>query len=310
MNQITGQTLGWIGLGRMGFELAKHLAQAGANIAGYNRTRSKAEPLAEIGVQLVEQPVDLRDRDIVFTMVSTADALRQVLFSDDGLFSKSSQTPKILADFSTISEEDSQSIREAVGKFGTELLVVPVSGNDVVARAQKLRVLASGPKSAFDTVRPFLECLGPSVTYVGEGDSSRIVKIGHNLLLGIIFQGLVESTILAEKHGVPRHIYLDLINNSVLGSLFTRYKSPGIVNLDFTVTFTQALLGKDLDLGLNAAEKCGAALPLSQCVKDLVQNAIDAGDGETDFTTLLLQMAKAANITLQSEQIDLSDGLS
>ena len=101
---------------------------------------------------------------------------------------------------------------------------------------------------------PYLSCFGPNVTYVGEGDVSRVVKICHNLYLGIMFEGLAEVTLLAEKHGVPRHVFLDVINNSVLGSTFSRYKTPVIANLDYTVTFTNTLMRKDLDLGLKAAE--------------------------------------------------------
>ena len=88
------------------------------------------------------------------------------------------------------------------------------------------------------------------VSYVGEGELARVCKIAHNVMLGVVIENLIEITLLADKVGVPRHAFLAFINNGVMGSMFTRYKSPALVNLDWTTTFTPELLRKDLDLGL------------------------------------------------------------
>jgi 3-hydroxyisobutyrate dehydrogenase len=301
--------LGWIGLGRMGYAMAERLAMAKADIRGYNRTRAKAAPLVEAGVRLVDRPSELADCDIVFTMVSTAEDLKSVIFGDGGLFSSAGQTPGVLVELSTISVEASKEIRTLARSRGTEMLVVPVSGNDVVARAGKLSVMASGPRSVFDTVAPYLSCLGSKVTYIGEGDVARVVKICHNLYLGIMFEGLAEVTLLAEKHGVARHVFLDVINNSVLGSTFSRYKTPVIANLDYTVTFTNTLMRKDLDLGLSAAKACGAVLPATQLVRDVVQACIDDGHAEADYTRILDKLAQYSGMQLVSERVPVSDGL-
>ena len=301
--------LGWIGLGRMGYAMAERLAMAKADIRGYNRTRAKAEPLVEAGVRLVDRPSELADCDIVFTMVSTAEDLKSVTFGDDGLFSSPGRKPQVLVELSTISAEASAEIRALAGAQGTEMLVVPVSGNDVVARAGRLSVMASGPRSVFDMVAPYLSCFGSSVTYIGEGDVARIVKICHNLYLGIMFEGLAEVTLLAEKHGVSRHVFLDVINNSVLGSTFSRYKTPVIANLDYTVTFTNTLMRKDLDLGLKAAKERGVALPATQVVRDIVQACIDDGQAEADYTRILDKLAQYSGMQLKSEAAPVSDGL-
>ena len=116
-----------------------------------------------------------------------------------------------------------------------------------------LTLVASGPLDAFQSAEPYLRALGRGVTYVGEGELARMVKICHNVLLGVVTQCMAEITVLAEKGGVPRHSLLDFINNSVMGSMFSRYKTPAFVNLDWTPTFTPALLRKDLDLGLSSA---------------------------------------------------------
>ena len=193
---------------------------------------------------------------------------------------------------------------------GTQMLVVPVSGNDVVARAAKLSVTASGPRSVFDTMQPYLRCFGPNVTYVGEDEVSRIAKICHNLYLGIVYEGLAEVTLLAQAHGVPRHLFLEIINNSVLGSTFTRYKTPVIANLDYTVTFTNTLMRKDLELGLKAATAKGIALPATGVVNDIVQACIDDGRAEEDYTIILDKLAERAGMRLEPDNADVTDGLS
>lgn len=304
-----GHRLGWIGLGRMGSAMAERLAEAGCDISGFNRTRAKAEPLAAVGVVLVETPADLAGCEIVFTMVSTADDLRSVLIGPDGLFTRSPTVPRILVELSTIAAEESARLREVALRLGCQMLVVPVSGNDVVARAGRLSVMASGPRPAFDVVAPYLFNFGPSVTYVGDGEVARIVKICHNLYLGIMFEGLAEVTLLAEKHGVPRHVFLDVINKSVLGSTFSRYKTPVIANLDYTVTFTNTLMRKDLDLGLAAAGSVGVTLPATQVVRDLVQSSIEDGRAEADYTVLLDKLAQHAGMTLVPERAPVDDGL-
>lgn len=306
---LQAHTLGWIGLGRMGYAMAERLALAGCNVSGYNRTRARAEPLQARGVTLVDAPVELADRDIVFTMVSTGADLEQVTLGPHGLLAHPEHAPRILVDCSTVSESVSARLRAEAAKRGTLMLVVPVSGNDQVARAGRLGVLASGPREAYETLAPYLACFGPSVTYVGEGDVARAVKISHNMLLGILYQALAECTVLAQKRGIPRHVFLDVINKSVLGSTFTRYKTPGIVNLDFTVTFTHALLAKDLDLALEAARDVNADLPLTSRVRELVQECIANGEEGADYTTLLLREARASGLELQSEDVRLTDGL-
>jgi 3-hydroxyisobutyrate dehydrogenase len=302
-------TVGWIGLGRMGLAMAERLAKAGVDLAGYNRTRAKAEPLLGLGMRLVDNPVELAERDIVFTMVSTAADLRQVLLGPDGLLC-ARKAPKILAELSTVSAEESAELRAIATAKGTRMLAVPVSGNDVVARAGKLSVLVSGPADAYDVVAPYLACFGPIVKYVGDGDSARVVKLCHNMLLGIVFEGLAEVTVLAEKNGVPRHVFMDCINNSVLGSTFTRYKTPVIANLDFNVTFTHTLMRKDLDLGLRAGQKSGTKLPATQVVRDLVQRCVDEGKAEADYTTMLQRLAADAGLELTPDGVKVPDGLS
>ena len=305
---MTQHRIGWIGTGRMGFAMATRLLQSGCDLAVYNRTRSKAEPLEALGASIVDYPADLADRDIVFTMVSGPADLLAVVAGEEGLLSGDA-TPRLLVDCSSVSEEGSSLVREALAKRGADMLSSPVSGNAQVVTAGKLTLVASGPADAFSIAEPYLQALGEGVTYVGEGELARMVKICHNILLGVVTQCLAEITVLAEKGGVPRHALLGFINDSVMGSMFTRYKSPAFVNLDWTPTFTPPLLRKDLDLGLAAAAELGVPMPVTKATRKLVDRVINWGDTDCDFGILLEQQAEASGMDLVSENMEIDDGL-
>ncbi len=308
MANLKQHKLGWIGIGRMGYSMAERLAKAGCDITVWNRTRAKAEPLAKAGAKIAGSLAELAACDIVFTMVSTGKDVKEVLFGESGVTSKG-KAPKIVVDSSSISLEDSAEIREKLGKLGVKLLAAPVSGNDKVVKAGKLMFVISGPQDAYDAARPYLEQMGRGSSYVGEGELARIAKICHNVMLSVVIQNLCEITILAEKAGMKRHKFLDFINNSIFGCMFTRYKTPALVNLDFHVTFTPELLRKDIDLGLDAGKRLGVPMPLTSVVRDLVQTLIGNGYSDQDFSTLLLLQAKASGIELKPENVEVSDGL-
>jgi 3-hydroxyisobutyrate dehydrogenase-like beta-hydroxyacid dehydrogenase len=300
--------IGWIGTGRMGLAMATRLARAGCDLTVHNRTRARAEPLAQHGARIADRLADLAGCDLVFAMVSTSDVLDRVLLGPEGLYAAGTG-PGLVVDCSSISLEASAKLRAELATRGVDLLAAPVSGNAKVVNAGKLSFVASGPRRAFDAAEPFLACMGQGASYVGEAELSRMVKICHNVLLGAVIQSLAEVTVLAHKAGVPRHAFLDFMNRSVLGSVFTRYKTPALVNLDFAVTFTPHLLRKDLDLGLDAGRSFGVPLPLAGVVRDQVQALIDSGHAEQDFAALLLLAARAAGIELEPEDVAVTDGL-
>ncbi len=303
--------IGWIGAGRMGYEMAAKLAKAGCDIVVWNRTRAKAEPLAAYGAKIAGDLSDLSGCDIVFTMVATYDDLKEVLLGAKGLYGNGGKGPAILVESTSISLEGSAELREALAKFGTKMLAAPVSGNAKVIKAGKLSFVTSGPKEISDACMPFLDAIAPnSVSYVGEGELARIAKICHNVYLGVVTQSLAEITVLAEKAGLPRHAFLDFINKSVMGSVFSRYKTPAFVNLDFKVTFTPYLMRKDMDLGLNAGRRFEVPMPLASITRDLIQAQMGNGHTEEDFSTLLLMQAKASGLDIKSENVKVNDGLS
>jgi 3-hydroxyisobutyrate dehydrogenase len=310
MSKDNGMRLGWIGAGRMGFALASRLLAAGHDVAVWNRTRAKAEPLADLGATIVDAPADLADRDVVFTMVGGDRDFQQVVIGDGGLLSRDGVAPRVLVDSTTISPGASQTVRDAAEQHGTAVLAAPVSGNPKVVAAGKLTIVASGPQDAFDLARPYLELFGAGVTYVGEGDRARLVKICHNLMLGIVAQTLAEIAVLAEKGGVSRADLMAFLNDSVMGSMFTRYKTPAYVNLDFAPTFTPALLLKDFQLGFEAARELEVPMPVAAAAEQVVQSLVGNGYDDVDFAALLEYEAKASGLDLRPEDAPVSDGLS
>jgi len=244
------RNVGWIGAGRMGTAMATRLLNAGVDVTVYNRTRAKAKPLQDLGAKIVDTPAELADRDIVFSMVSGPESFVEVMTGGNGLLSGQAGGPRYLIDCSTISTEASAIVRKAAQAKGVLMLDAPVSGNPKVVEAGLLGIVVSGERAAFDQTLPFLEALAATVSYVGVGELARVVKICHNLLVATVTQALAEITVLAEKSGVTRQALLGFINQSVVGSRFTQYKTPAFVNLNYTPTFTTELLRKDLDLGL------------------------------------------------------------
>ena len=307
---LGNQKIGWIGAGRMGYPMAYRLLKAGYDVSVYNRTRAKAEPLSEFGATIVDTPAELADRDIIFTMVAGPDDFKEVILGPKGVLSGTGGPPGIFIDCSSVDEEASETVRKAAAEAGAALLAAPVSGNGKVVKAGKLSIVASGPEQVFDRVKPLLEAIAPNgATYVGEGDLARIVKICHNVFLGVVTQSLAEITVLAERAGVPRAAFLEFMNKGVMGSTFTRYKTPAFVNLDWTTTFTPPLLRKDLDLGLALGRQVEVPMPVAALTREIIQGVIGKGDTDCDFAIMLKHEADAAGLDIQPENVSVSDGL-
>ena len=309
MSDVSTQpTVGWIGTGRMGAAMAARLARAGVDLHVWNRTRAKAEPLAELGATVVDGIADLAGREIVFVMVSADQDLEQVLCAEGGLL-RQDQAPQVVVDTSTVSTETSARMRAKCTERGTEFLAGPVSGNAKVVGSGKLTLACSGKEDVFDRVHPLLDHIGMHSTYVGEGEVARLVKICHNLMLGVVTQNMAEITVLAERGGVSRAAFLEFLNNSVMGSIFTRYKTPTFVQLDYTPTFTPLLLRKDFELGLAAGHDLDVPMPTVSATAALVQATVSSGRTSEDFAVLLDQQAALSGMELKPEDTDVDDGL-
>jgi 3-hydroxyisobutyrate dehydrogenase len=309
--------VGWIGTGRMGLPMAERLLKAGYQVSVWNRTRAKAEPLAKSGGKVVDKLSDLASCDVVFSIVSTGKDLAEVSLGANGL-AAGGKLPAILVDCSTISVEDSTGIRKRLKEKGCDYIAAPVSGNAKVIKAGRLSSIISGPEAACKTVMPLMEAIAPQgVAFAGEGELARVCKIAHNVMLGVVIENLIEITLLTNKMGVPRHAFLAFLNNSVMGSMFTRYKSPALVNLDWTTTFTPELLRKDLDLGLALGREMDVPMPVTAATREVLQGHFGAAMLQKnpeeyiqkDFAALAETMALAAGMKLESENKNVPTGL-
>ncbi|HYZ43789.1 MAG TPA: NAD(P)-dependent oxidoreductase [Xanthobacteraceae bacterium] len=312
------QKIGWIGVGRMGGPMAERLLKAGYDLSIWNRTRAKAEPLGKIGGKVVDNLLDLKDVDVLFSIVSTGKDLDQVYFGKNSVSGYGGKLPKIFVDCSTISVEESAAVRDRLKQLGCDYVAAPVSGNAKVIKAGKLSAVISGPEAACKTVTPMLEAIAPrGVSYVGDGELARICKIAHNVMLGVVIENLIEITLLANKMGVPRHAFLAFMNNGVMGSMFTAYKSPALVNLDWTTTFTPELLRKDLDLGLALGREWDVPMPVTAAAREVLQGHFGAATLkpdpqeylQKDFAALMETMALASGMKLKSENKNVPTGL-
>jgi 3-hydroxyisobutyrate dehydrogenase len=310
--------IGWIGAGRMGTPMVERLLKAGHRVAVWNRTRAKAEPLKAKGASVADKLSDLASCDVVFSIVSTGKDLEEVLLGKSGVASGGGKLPKAFVDCSTISVEDSAAIRKALKTRGADYVAAPVSGNAKVIKAGKLSAIVSGPEAACKLIMPLMEAIAPrGVAYAGEGELARVCKIAHNVMLGVVIENLIEITLLTNKMGVPRHAFLAFLNNSVMGSMFTAYKSPALVNLDWTTTFTPELLRKDLDLGLEMAREMDVPMPVTAATREVLQTHFGAAkfkpDPESyinkDFAALAETMALAAGMKLAPENKNVPTGL-
>jgi 3-hydroxyisobutyrate dehydrogenase len=255
---------------------------------------------------------------VLFSIVSTGKDVQEVLYGKNGVCSQGGKMPPVVVDCSTISVEDSAAVRDRLAQLGSEFVAAPMSGNAKVIKAGKASAVVSGAEAACKAVMPLIEVFAQrGVSYVGEGELARVCKIAHNVMLGVVIENLIEITLLTNKMGVPRHAFLAFLNNSAMGSMFTTYKSPALVNCDWTTTFTPELLRKDLDLGLELGRELDVPLPVTAAAREVLQSHFGAAMLQKnpeeylqkDFSALAETMALAAGMKLESENKNVPTGL-
>jgi 3-hydroxyisobutyrate dehydrogenase-like beta-hydroxyacid dehydrogenase len=291
--------VGWLGTGRMGSAMARRLIDSGCSVTVWNRTRSKADVLGAAGAQVAGTAADLGRAEIVFVMVSTPADLEQVVNDPHGLLSGPA-LPKLLVDCSTVDVDASAKVRRELALRGVDFLAAPVSGNPHVVAEGDAVLVASGPRAVFDQAEPYLRAIGRAAVWVGEQEQARLVKICHNLYLGLIAQAVSEVTTLAEKAGVPRAAFLDFLSHTVLATEWVRRRTPDMLSLDWTPTFTTELLRKDFDLGMAAARAEEVPMPLAAATHQLIQRAIGLGHRDDDFLSLFQMQAEASGMKLEA----------
>jgi 3-hydroxyisobutyrate dehydrogenase-like beta-hydroxyacid dehydrogenase len=283
--------VGLIGLGSMGTAMAERLLDAGYELVVYNRTPEKARALAERGAAVAETAAELVEQvDVVLTSLANDEALEDVA----ARVVASARPGTVLIDTSTVSPAVSAGVASLAKAASVPYLRAPVSGNPTVVRAGNLSFIVSGASETLAGVEPVLRSIGPTIHHVGEAEQARVVKLAINLMIAGLAQLMSEALVLGEAAGVSRATLLEVMGSSAAGAPFVKYKTEPLLRDDFSATFTTALMEKDVDLVLAAAEEAGVKLPLAGELKALLRSAIEAGYADDDFISLFVHLRSAS----------------
>ena len=289
--------LGYVGLGDMGSRMVKRLLEAGYSVTGWNRTRSKADWLLEMGMQWADSPRAVAEAsDIVFTMVTNTKAVSACTQGDDGIIAGLGPG-KIYIDMSTMSPAYSRELAQQVAKTGAKMLDAPVSGSIFTLESGKLSIMVGGDEAIYDQVVPVLQAIGPTVNYVGENGKAVGMKIAINLGLAVQMLALSESVLLAEKSGIARETAVEVLMNSVVASPMVKYRGPFVLaHPEGKAWFDCQMMQKDLLLALEMGRELDVPLPTTSVTNQYLTAARAMGLGDYDFAILFDALAKTAGV--------------
>jgi 3-hydroxyisobutyrate dehydrogenase-like beta-hydroxyacid dehydrogenase len=289
--------LGYIGLGAMGSGMVRRLLAAGHTVTGYNRTRSKAELLIELGMQWADTPRQAAEAaDIVFSMVTGTQAVQAITQGPDGILA--GLTPaKIYIDMTSMSPHYSRELAAQVeSETGAKMLDAPVSGSTITLEQGRLAIMVGGDEAAFTKVRPVLEDIGPKVFYLGENGLAVTMKIAINLSLAVQMLGFSEGVLLAEKSGISREKAVEVMLNSVIASPMLVYRGPFVLGHPEEALFNCSMMQKDLNLAIELGQRLDVPLPTTATTNEYMSAARGLGLGYYDFAIIFDVLAHMAGI--------------
>jgi 3-hydroxyisobutyrate dehydrogenase-like beta-hydroxyacid dehydrogenase len=285
-------SLGFVGLGMMGSRMVQRLLDAGHSVTGYNRTKSKAEPLIQQGMQWAETPREVAQAaDVIFSNVADNDALNTVTEGADGILAGLS-AGKIYIVMSTVNPALIQDIAGRVGAVGAQLLDAPVSGSKLTLEQGKLAIIVSGDEQTYEQVKPILEIIGPTVMYIGPSGQAMAAKIAINISIVTQVVTFAEGVLLAERYGVPRKQAVEIMLNSAIASPALKYRGPFVAEMPEEAWFDVNMAQKDISLALELGRELGVALPTTSIAYDLLAEARQAGFADQDFAILYKMLEK------------------
>jgi 3-hydroxyisobutyrate dehydrogenase-like beta-hydroxyacid dehydrogenase len=277
--------VGFIGLGAMGTGIVPRLLAAGHAVTGWNRTRSKAEPLLKAGMRWADSPRAVASQsEVVFSILTDATAVREVALGENGVVS-GFRPGGIFVDMSTIAPDASRAIAAEVAKAGFTMLDAPVSGSPVTLAQGKASIMVGGDRSAFERVQPVLLSIGPRATYIGASGLAAQMKLAINLVLMVEVIAFGEGVALAEKGGVAREVAVDAMLGSVVASPVLGYRGPFILEgrMPEVPLADVNLQQKDMTLVLELARKTGVPLPLAAAANEMMNACRGMGLDRHDF---------------------------
>ncbi len=290
--------VGMVGLGEMGGGFVDRLLAAKIDVVGWNRTKSKAEPLIARGMRWANTPRDVAEQcDTVLTMVTNDDALTAVTDGPDGILT--AIAGKILCEMSTVAVPHVQHLAEKTAAAGGTLLDAPVLGSQVSIVQGKLLIMVGGDKAALEKVRPTLEAIGPKVFHVGDVGQAKTMKTALNLNLATQILALSEGLLLAVKSGIPRDVALDIMLSGAIASPMLAYRAPLIKGLPEKAWFDCNMMLKDVNLALALGQKLGVPMPTTATSREWLTAAKGQGLDHHDFAVLYYVLANAAGEHLE-----------
>jgi 3-hydroxyisobutyrate dehydrogenase-like beta-hydroxyacid dehydrogenase len=288
--------LGFVGLGAMGSRMVKRLLDAGHNVTGYNRTKSKAQWLLDLGMKWSDTPRGAAQAgEFVFSMVTNSEALRAVTEGPDGILAGIS-TGKIYVDMSTVSPAASRAIAKLVEAKGANMLDAPVSGSQITLEEGKLSFMVGGKREVFDQVLPILQAIGPKATHVGANGLAVSMKIATNLSLAVQMLAFSEGVLLAEKSGIARETAVEVLLNSVIASPMVKYRGPFVLKLPDEAWFDVNMMQKDMLLALEMGRELDVPLPTTAITNQMLTTARGLGFAAKDFAVMFEALARMAGI--------------
>ncbi len=288
--------LGFIGLGAMGGRMVKRLLDAGHTVTGYNRTKSKAEWLLDLGMRWADSPREVAQAaDVIFSMVTNTAAVRAISEGADGLLTGLGPG-KTYVDMSTISPAASRELADRAAEKGARMLDAPVSGSVSTLEEGKLSIMVGGDREAFEKVKPILLDIGPKVTHVGENGLAVTMKIATNLSLAVQMLALSEGLLLAEKGGIPRETALEVLLNSVIASPMIKYRGPFVLKMPDEAWFNVNMMQKDMLLALELGRQLDVPLPTTAVTNEMLTAARGMGLADKDFAVLFEALARMSGL--------------
>ena len=288
--------LGFIGLGVMGGNMVERLLSKGHSVAGYNRTRSKAQLLIDKGMKWVRSPREVATAaDIVFAMVTNSAALEEIANGSEGLLAGIS-AGKVFVDMSTVSPNVSRALAAKIREKGGDMVDAPVSGSVITLQEGKLSLMVGGRKETFDRIKPILEDVGPKVTYVGQNGLAVAMKIATNLSLAVQMLAFSEAVLLAEKSGISRQTAVEVLTNSVIASPMVQYRGPFVLDMPQEAWFNVNMMQKDMLLALEMGRHLNVPLPTTAVTNEFLTAARGMGYVERDFAVLFDVLAEMSGV--------------
>jgi 3-hydroxyisobutyrate dehydrogenase-like beta-hydroxyacid dehydrogenase len=280
--------VGFIGLGSMGSKVVERLLDAGHSVTGWNRSRDKAEALADRGMEVATTPREVAESaPLVLSMVTDTRAVEQVAAGDDGLIAGLG-AGAVWADMSTIAPAASIAISERVAEAGAAMLDAPVSGSVATLEAGQLAIMAGGPQDAFERAEPVFLAIGPKVRRIGDNGQALQMKVAINLALVVQVLGFCEGVALAERGGVDRETAVEAMLASVVSSPVLQYRGPFILdgNMPDVAWADVDLQQKDLMLALDLGRSLGVPLPTAAASNELLNACRGMGIADRDFVVV------------------------